>query len=281
MSRVGAARGEPRSEPRRDPRGPRREPLPLHGLRRRSSRRSSWPPRGWEQRERALRRRHPPAEGRRGRQGRRAARATRTTCARRGCSRRSCLRSTRTHARIARLDVSRALALPGVHAVLTGADLPIAYGILPVSQDEHALALEQGALRGRAGRRRRGRRRGDGRARARPRRGRVRGPAGGDVDRARRSPRSAAAVHEERPTNVHRAAALEFGDVDGGFEAADHVREDLFFVHGNTHVAARGARDPGGVGRLEARPCARPRRCRTTCSARSRACSSCRPAGSA
>ena len=29
---------------------------------------------------------------------------------------------------------------PGVYLVLTGKDLPIPYGILPVSQDEHALA---------------------------------------------------------------------------------------------------------------------------------------------
>src|SRR3970282_1302783 len=31
----------------------------------------------------------------------------------------------------------------GVHAVLTGKHLPIPYGTLPVSQDEHALALEK------------------------------------------------------------------------------------------------------------------------------------------
>src|SRR5438552_13697450 len=53
------------------------------------------------------------------------------------------LRSTLPHARIVRLDVSRALAHPGVHLVLTGRDFPIAYGILPVSQDEHALAIDR------------------------------------------------------------------------------------------------------------------------------------------
>src|SRR5256885_509168 len=46
------------------------------------------------------------------------------------------LRSTLPHARIVRIDVSRALAQPGVHLVLTGKDFPIPYGILPVSQDE-------------------------------------------------------------------------------------------------------------------------------------------------
>src|ERR671913_53965 len=53
------------------------------------------------------------------------------------------LRSPVPHARIVRIDVSRAVARPGVHLVLTGRDLPIAYGILPVSQDEHALAIER------------------------------------------------------------------------------------------------------------------------------------------
>src|SRR3989449_8533332 len=53
------------------------------------------------------------------------------------------LRSPHPHARITAIDTSRALTLPGVKAVLTGHDLPIPFGILPVSQDEHALALDK------------------------------------------------------------------------------------------------------------------------------------------
>src|SRR3989442_4427868 len=53
------------------------------------------------------------------------------------------LRSTVPHARIVRLDAARALAHPGVHLVLTGNDFPIPYGILPVSQDEHALTPDR------------------------------------------------------------------------------------------------------------------------------------------
>ena len=34
-------------------------------------------------------------------------------------------------------------ALPGVKAVLTGRDLPVPFGILPVSQDEHALCPDR------------------------------------------------------------------------------------------------------------------------------------------
>src|SRR6266478_6667533 len=53
------------------------------------------------------------------------------------------LRSHLPHASIKSIDVSKALALPGVIAVITGKDLPIPYGILPVSQDEHALCIDK------------------------------------------------------------------------------------------------------------------------------------------
>ena len=53
------------------------------------------------------------------------------------------LRSPHPHARITGIDTSPARALPGVKAVLTGRDLPIPFGILPVSQDEHALAIDK------------------------------------------------------------------------------------------------------------------------------------------
>src|SRR5580700_1447118 len=52
------------------------------------------------------------------------------------------LRSPHPHARIRKIEVSRALAHPGVYLVLTGKDLPIEYGILPVSQDEQALCVD-------------------------------------------------------------------------------------------------------------------------------------------
>src|SRR5467141_336522 len=52
------------------------------------------------------------------------------------------LRSPHPHARIRKIDTSRAAAHPGVYLVLTGKDLPIEYGILPVSQDEQALCVD-------------------------------------------------------------------------------------------------------------------------------------------
>lgn len=52
------------------------------------------------------------------------------------------LRSPHAHARIRKFDTSRAQTHPGVYLVLTGKDVPIEYGILPVSQDEQALCVD-------------------------------------------------------------------------------------------------------------------------------------------
>ena len=53
------------------------------------------------------------------------------------------LHSPYPHARITRIDTSRAEALGGVVAVVTGPDAPNPFGILPVGHDEHALALDK------------------------------------------------------------------------------------------------------------------------------------------
>src|SRR5262245_16851087 len=53
------------------------------------------------------------------------------------------LRSPHPHARVLAVDPSRALELPGILAVITGADLPQKFGILPSSQDEVALAVDK------------------------------------------------------------------------------------------------------------------------------------------
>src|SRR5207247_140627 len=53
------------------------------------------------------------------------------------------LRSIHPHARIRSIHLARALALPGVLAVITGRDLPTYYGVLPNNQDETALAMDR------------------------------------------------------------------------------------------------------------------------------------------
>jgi len=53
------------------------------------------------------------------------------------------LRSTVAHANIVSIDASKAEALEGVHAVITGRDMPTPYGIIPWTRDEHALCLDR------------------------------------------------------------------------------------------------------------------------------------------
>ncbi|HKY06250.1 MAG TPA: molybdopterin cofactor-binding domain-containing protein, partial [Blastocatellia bacterium] len=146
------------------------------------------------------------------------------------------LRSTVPHATIKRIDVSRALELPGVVAVITGKELPIPYGILPVSQDEHALCIDKVRFIGDP----------------------VAAVAAIDEDTAfdaldlieveYERLDTVATIEEgllvEEPRihdygdhgNVHKQVSLEFGDMDEGFSEADLVREDMFFYQGNTHL---------------------------------------------
>ena len=58
------------------------------------------------------------------------------------------LRSHVPHATIESIDLSAARAHPGVHLVLSGADFPVEYGILPVSQDERPLCRDKSSRAG-------------------------------------------------------------------------------------------------------------------------------------
>src|SRR5947209_2263125 len=146
------------------------------------------------------------------------------------------LRSPAPHALIKRIDTTKALDLPGVVAVITGADLPIPYGILPVSQDEHALCIDKVRFIGDP----------------------VAAVAAIDEDTAfdaldlieveyerldaigsiddaikKLEPR----IHEYGDGgNIHKKVHLEFGQLDEGFAEADLIREDIFFYEGNTHL---------------------------------------------
>jgi len=161
------------------------------------------------------------------------------------------LRSRLPHARIVRIDASRALEHPGVHLVLTGQDLPIPYGILPVSQDEHALAVDRVRFVG------------DPVAAVIARDELTAFEALDLIDveyeplRTLADPAESLAHAEPRihdygdEGNIHKLVSLGFGDVAGALASADHVFEDTFFYQGNTHLpieqhAAVAARDPDG-----------------------------------
>src|SRR6195256_3218964 len=146
------------------------------------------------------------------------------------------LRTHLPHALIKSIDISKAVALPGVIAVITGKDLPISYGILPVSQDEHALCIDKVRFIGDP----------------------VAAVAAIDEDVAFdamnlieveyerlntiSSIEEAVLIDEPRiheygdEGNIHKKVSLEFGDVEAGFAEADLVREDTFFYEGNTHL---------------------------------------------
>ena len=148
-------------------------------------------------------------------------------------------RSTRAHAKLIAIDVQPALAIDGVHAVITGRDLPEKYGIIPWTKDENALctdkvrhvgdaicavAAESEELANRA----------------------VRAirvtyedlPVVPDVETAQRTGESPESqVNEKaRRQNITKRVELCFGDVDQKLADADVIVDDVFFFQGTTHA---------------------------------------------
>jgi 4-hydroxybenzoyl-CoA reductase subunit alpha len=151
------------------------------------------------------------------------------------------LRSPVAHGVIRGIDATRARALPGVHAVITGLDFAAPYGVIPIAQNEWPLARDKVRYRGE--------------------------PlvAVAAVDEATaeaalaevavdieplpahfsaanaRAP-DAALLHEKKAGNLEREVDQAFGDVDGGFAAADLVREQTFHyaevAHGQIELNA-------------------------------------------
>ena len=168
------------------------------------------------------------------------------------------LRSPYPHARIVSIDVSEAKKLEGVHAVITGADIPTKYGIIPWTADEYPLCTDRVRYIG------------DG----------VAAVAAVDEDQAIRAleliqveyeelpafldPYEALAadgstpyVHEPRKEggngNVTKQVQLEFGEVDELMVGSDVIVEGQYFFEGSTHTpiephCAIGLWD--GVGKL-------------------------------
>ena len=146
------------------------------------------------------------------------------------------LRSTLPHARIVAVDGTRAAALPGVKLVLTGADFPIPFGILPVSQDEHALCTDRVRFVGDP----------------------VAAVVAADELTAYEATALVDVSYEPLTTiadsedalatpaprlhdygdhgNVHKAVAFDFGDVDDALAKSERVFEDVVFFQGNTHL---------------------------------------------
>ncbi|MEE8396781.1 MAG: 4-hydroxybenzoyl-CoA reductase subunit alpha [bacterium] len=145
------------------------------------------------------------------------------------------LRSPHAHARIDSIDVSAALAMPGVRAVVSGADSDVPFGVLPIAEDEFALARDKVRFKG----------------------DEVAAVAAVDGWTAERAlerievvyqplpayddPREAMAegaelLHQRRPGNVDREVDHEFGDVARGMAASAVVLEETFFAPEVTHA---------------------------------------------
>ena len=151
------------------------------------------------------------------------------------------LRSPVPHARIKSIDTSRAKALPGVKAVIVGADTPgIRYGnwrLFPATQDELPLCINKVRFVG----------------------DEVAAVAAVDPDTAEEAislikveyeelpgifdavaslAEGAPLIHERNglPSNVSLDRKIDVGDLETAFKEADYVREDHFKVHAVSHA---------------------------------------------
>jgi 4-hydroxybenzoyl-CoA reductase alpha subunit len=162
------------------------------------------------------------------------------------------VRSPHAHARIVAIDAAPALAIPGVHAVITGRDLPVRYGIIPWTQDEYPLAVDTARFVGDS----------------------VACVAAIDEATAARAAAAvrvtwevlphvldpAEALRPDAPKvnecakvgNITKSVQLAFGDVDGELARSDVIAEGEYFFEGTTHGAlephcAIGLWEPQGV----------------------------------
>jgi 4-hydroxybenzoyl-CoA reductase alpha subunit len=147
------------------------------------------------------------------------------------------LRSPHAHARIRGIDTSRAAALPGVHAVVTGKETTVKFGVLPISRDETSMAVDKVKYVGDC----------------------VAGvaaeseeialealrlidvdyqllPAVLTIDEAMREADDPIHPHGKRGTNIHKEVRQEFGDVTATLEGSAHVARERFQFIGVTHA---------------------------------------------
>jgi 4-hydroxybenzoyl-CoA reductase subunit alpha len=136
-------------------------------------------------------------------------------------------RSPYSHGELVQVDVSEALKLPGVKAIVTGADCDKTFGVLPIARSEHPLARDRVRYRGEP----------------------VAAVAAVDDATALEALRrikltvrelpayytaaaamapGAVALHDHKPGNIERDVFFELGSVENGFAEADLVREGVY-----------------------------------------------------
>ncbi|HTM18035.1 MAG TPA: molybdopterin cofactor-binding domain-containing protein [Terracidiphilus sp.] len=146
------------------------------------------------------------------------------------------LHSPYPHARLKRIDSSRAEALEGVVAVVVGADAPKTYGILPVGHDETALAVDKVRYVG----------------------DNVACVAAVDETTAEKAlelidveyevlpayfdpeesmKAESDLIHDHKSNNIEKDYHHVFGDPEKGFSEADYIAEGRFIANEVTHAA--------------------------------------------
>jgi 4-hydroxybenzoyl-CoA reductase subunit alpha len=136
-------------------------------------------------------------------------------------------RSPYSHAEILAVDVSEAAKVPGVKAIVTGADCDRGFGVLPIAREEHPLARDRVRYRGEP----------------------VAAVAAVDDATARKAVSlirmtvrelpayytsqaalapDAVALHAKKPCNIERDVLFELGNVERAFADADLVREATY-----------------------------------------------------
>jgi 4-hydroxybenzoyl-CoA reductase subunit alpha len=146
------------------------------------------------------------------------------------------LRSVHPHARILKLDTSRAEKIPGVFAVVAGRELSEKYGILPVGHDETALAVDKVRYVG------------EGVVAIAASSPEILDEAMNAIDiayeplpayfDAKTSMQSAGVlIHDDKPFNIERDYHHHFGNVEETFAQSEHIRFDSFYCPQVTHAA--------------------------------------------
>ncbi|MCP4330776.1 MAG: 4-hydroxybenzoyl-CoA reductase subunit alpha [Alphaproteobacteria bacterium] len=136
-------------------------------------------------------------------------------------------RSPYAHAEILEVDISEAAKVPGVRAIVTGADCDQTFGVLPIARSEYPMARDRVRYKGEP----------------------VAAVAADNDAAALEAIRrihmkvkelpayytvrdalseQAVDLHDHRPGNIERDVFFELGDIEGGFADADLVREQNY-----------------------------------------------------
>lgn len=148
------------------------------------------------------------------------------------------LHSPYPHARIRKIDASRAEALPGVKAVATGQDAPNPYGILPIGHDERVFQTDKVRYIG------------DNVAAVAATSAEVAEqalalmevdyeplPAVFDPLEAMQVENPEHWIHSNKPRNIEKEYHHVFGDVERGFAEAEIVHTERYYAGEVTHAA--------------------------------------------